>query len=99
MRKYACSAVEAEELQIDEKDGKTCRVFDEVQNEIFKLLKLNLWDKFKQDPVYQISLSKLEQKRAQRMMRNSYVLPTEGSQEIHQAMEKFKSKPEEEGKM
>ena len=48
MRKRVANKVDQGEFPIDQSDGTTCLVFDEPQKEIFKLLKENLWTKFKQ---------------------------------------------------
>ena len=48
MRKRVANKVDQGDFPIDQSDGTTCLVFDEPQKEIFKLLKENLWTKFKQ---------------------------------------------------
>ena len=52
----------------------SCILFEAAKKEIFKLMKLNLWEKFKVDPIYNESLQKVISKHAAKMLGNGSII-------------------------
>ena len=73
MKAQIMDAVEGGDFPFSE-DRMSCILFEAAKKEIFKLMKLNLWEKFKVDPIYNESLQKVISKHAAKMLGNGSII-------------------------
>ena len=73
MKAQIMDAVEGGDFPFSE-DRMSCILFEAAKKEIFRLMKLNLWEKYKVDPMYNDSLQKVISKHAAKMLGNGSII-------------------------